>query len=429
MAELKRHLNFSRLTFYGVGDILGAGIYALVGKVAWEAGGLAWFVFLFAALAVLPTGLSYAELTSRYPKSGGASVFVGRAFRNPLFPLLIGFLVLMSGLVSSAAISNAFHGYFSIFVEIPRWVAVTLFLLFLSFVNYLGIAHSSKLNILCVVFEVTGLLLIISFGWRYWGEGDFLTGKGAALFSPETLQGIGAAVILAFYASLGFEDMCNVSEEVKEPERTVPKAILFSLLITSMIYIAIALTVVSVASREELGSSNAPLAMVAQKMIPFFSSKAVAFLALFSLANTVLANLVMGSRLLYGMSREGLIFKSLSKVDEKRQTPMIAVAVVFLLALILALSGALKILAQTSSVILLTVFIFVNLSLILVRLHKLPPDSAAPLFKIPLVVPVLGILISLFLITQAPAEVFWRFGILLAAGVLFYAACRRRYKF
>lgn len=420
MADLKRHLNLSRLTLYGVGDILGAGIYALVGKVAWETGNLSWFAFLFASLAALPTALSYAELTSRYPKSGGVSVFVGRAFGHPLLPVLAGFLVLCSGLVSTAAISNGFHGYLSIFFEIPRALAIALFLSFLAWINARGIADSSRLNILCVVFEVSGLLLIIAFGWFYWGEGEFLTGRGETFLSRETLQGIGAATMLAFFATIGFEDICNVSEEVKEPERTVPKAILFSLLISSLIYVAIALTVVSVATREELGSATAPLAMVAGKIIPFFSPKVIAFLALFSLMNTALANLIMASRLLYGMSREGWIFKILSRVDEKRQTPVVAIITTFVLALLLALSGTLKILGQTTSVIILTVFVFTNLSLIVIRLRKRPPDSSVKIFQVPLAVPFFGILLSLFLISQAPREVFLRFGVLLGLGLLLY---------
>ncbi|MBI1908833.1 MAG: amino acid permease [Deltaproteobacteria bacterium] len=426
MTELKRHLNLPKLTFYGVGDILGAGIYALVGKVAWEAGGLAWFAFLFAGLSILPTALSYAELTSRYPKSGGVSVFAGRAFRRHSIPFVVGFIVLMSGLVSSAAVANAFHGYLSTLWEVPRGLAIVFFLSFLTFINWRGIAESSNFNILCVLAEAGGLLLIIAFGWGHWGEGNFLVGRGGEGFlSRETLEGIGAASILAFYAAVGFEDICNVSEEVIDPEKTVPKAILLAVSISSLIYIGIALTVVSVVSIPELGESKAPLALVASKIIPFFSPKVIATLALFSLTNTALANMIMASRLLYGMSREGWIFRSFSLVSSRRQTPVVAVITVFFLTLVLALSGSLKILGQTTSVIMLSMFIIVHLSLLVIRIRGDKPDSETRLFRIPLVVPFLGILISAFMITQAPHEAYLRVGILFGIGFLLSLSMRR----
>ncbi|MBI2083976.1 MAG: amino acid permease [Deltaproteobacteria bacterium] len=420
MAELKRHFTLTKLTFYGVGDILGAGIYALIGKVAAEAGNLAWSSFLLATIVAIPTALSYAELTSRYPKSGGVAVFVGRAFSNTYFPAIVGFLVLLSGLTSVAAGANAVHGYFSLFLEIPRWVIISIFLGGISWINFRGIDDSSKLNTLCVFAEAGGLLLIIGFGFFHWGDGNFATGRGETFLSKETLEGIGGAAVLAFYATIGFEDMCNVSEEVKKPEQTVPRAILLSLVITSLIYIGIALTVVSVASYKELGESSAPLAMVAERIIPFFSPKVVAALAIFSLTNTALANLIMASRLLYGMSREGWIFKALGFVHPQKQTPSVAILTVFVIALSIALSGTVKILGQTTSVVMLCLFIFVNLSLIVIRLRNLAPDSRLKIFQIPLLIPMLGIIVSAFLLTQAPREAFLRLLILMIIGFLIY---------
>ncbi len=417
MVGLKRHLNLWRLTAYGVGDIVGAGIYALVGKVAAEAGGLAWFSFVVAWLVILPTALSYGELTSRYPKSGGVAVFAGRAFRDPRVPFLIGFFVLLSGLVSSATSANGFYGYGSAFFTAPRWMMVVGFLGFLSVVNFWGIQASSRLNVICLVAEVGGLLLIILFGVPHWLEGPFLAGKGGSFLSLESLEGVASASLLAFFAAIGFEDLCNLSEEVKNPEKVLPRAILLATALASLIYIGVALTVVSVASIEELGTSSAPLAMVAAKMLPFFSAKVVALLALFSLTNTALANMIMGSRLLYGMSAEGWIFPVLRRIHPRRQTPTVAIVVTFLITLSLALTGRVKTLGETTSTIMLTLFIIANLSLLVIRIKKIPPDSSASHFQLPLVVPLLGIVLSLFLLTQAPPRAFFRCFILLGVGL------------
>ena len=424
MTELKRHLTLSHLVFYGVGDIVGAGIYALIGKLAAEAGGLAWLSFVVAGLAVLPTALTYAELTGRYPRSGGVAVFAGRAFDDPRVPFVVGFLVLLTGLVSAATSANGFHGYLSTFVALPRWCVAVSFIGFLCWINHRGIDTSSRFNILCVVAEVGGLLAILIFGLPHWLEGSFLSGRGESLLSPETLQGIASASLLAFFASIGFEDICNVSEEVKEPERVVPRAILLCVTITSLIYIGIALTVVSVASVEELGSSSAPLALVAERIMPFFSSKVVALLALFSVSNTALANLIMGSRLLYGMSREGWIFRRAASLHATRQTPTVAIVATFLITLGIALSGTVKVLGQTTSTIMLTLFVIVNLSLLVIRIRKLPPDSERFHFRVPILVPCLGVLFALSLLTQAPEGAFGRSGLLLMIGFVFYLIYR-----
>jgi amino acid transporter len=424
VTTLKRHLNLWRLTAYGVGDIVGAGIYVLVGKLAAEAGGVAWLSFVLSWVVILPTALSYCELTSRYPKSGGVAVFVGRAFQDPRLTFLIGFFVLLSGLVSAATSANGFHGYLTLFLTLPPWLAIVIFLAFISFINFWGIDTSSRLNIICLIAEIGGLLLIIGAGAFHWPRGEFFVGKGPAFFSPATLDGIASASVLAFFATIGFEDLCNVSEEVKNPERTLPRAILLCLTISSLIYVGIALTVVSVASAQELGASQAPLAMVAAKILPFFTDKAVALLAIFSVTNTALANMIMGSRLLYGMSREGWIYPSLSLIHPERQTPWVAILATFGITLTLALTGGVKALGQTTSTIMLILFVTANLSLLVIRVKKRRPDSAEGRFQVPLAVPLLGILLSLFLLTQAPAGVFLRVGILFAVGVGFYGIYR-----
>lgn len=387
--ELKRELNLFRLSLYGLGDILGAGIYALIGKVAAVAGNLIWLSFLMAIGCAIPTALCYAELASRFPKAGGATVFVHQAFGRKNLTRLVGLIVLASGIISSAAIANAFAGYLGALLPISREMAVVGFILVLSLINFIGIRESSWLNVLCVFIEAGGLVLIILLGMK------FLGGNIDYTLIPPTENSFLAAGLsgaaLAFYACIGFEDMCNLSEEAINPSKNIPRAILIALGLASVIYVLVAITAISVVPFAELAASPAPMALVIERSSQLFKPQWMIFVALFALTNTALANLIMASRLLYGMSNEGWVPKVLSQVHKSRQTPWVAIVVVFVICAAIAWIGNLGNLAKLTNANILSLFFLVNLSLIIVQRTQ----KTKPSFSVPFWLPMLGALLCL----------------------------------
>ncbi len=389
--KLVRVLGFWSIVAYGVGDILGAGIYALVGKIAGVAGGACWAAFLVSMGVAALTALSYAELSGRFPKSGGESYYAQEAFRSQGLALFIGWLVLCSGVVSMATVSRALGGYVHNFlpgISIP--VVILVFLVVLTGINMLGMRASSATNIVCTTIEITGLLLVIVVGVLYVAR----TG-GLHVVMPGTASVPWTAVFqggaLAFFAFIGFEDMVNVSEEVKTPERTLPKAILFALGLAGTIYIIIALLAVSVIPPAELAASSAPLLDVVRRAAPWVPVGLFTVIAMFAISNTALLNFVMGSRLIYGMAQQRLLPAALGTVHPTRHTPHIAIGVIAVAAILLALSGTLAFLAGTTSVLLLAVFFLVNLSLIVIQRRPRPAAG----FRVPAAIPIAGACASL----------------------------------
>ncbi len=388
--KLKRVLGLTALTFYGVGDILGAGIYALIGKVAGIVGAAVWASFLVAFFVAAMTALSYAELCSRIPRSAGAAVFTLEAFGKKWLSYGVGVLLLFSGLVSMGAGSRAFAGYLTRLVPaLPENAVIFLFFFGLAAINLIGIKESSRANIVCTLIEMAGLFIVIAAGVKFFGKADLLT-----VAAPET-PGHAPAVailqggVLAFYAFVGFEDLANVAEETKDPERNMPRAILLALSLGAVIYMLVAVAAVSVLPPAELAASKAPLVDVVQKGFPWFPVWAFSLIALFAVANTALLNFIMGSRVLYGMSSDRLLPAALGKVHPKTGTPYFAILVIWAVALVIAYSGSLVVLARSTSLILLCVFLLVNASLIALKLRPTAPTAA---FKVPLAVPILGIL-------------------------------------
>ncbi len=392
--ELKRSLGLFALIAYGVGDILGAGIYALVGKVAGLAGNACWLAFLFSFGVSVFTAFSYAELGARFPRSAGASIYSLKAFQRPVLSYFVGFLVLMSGVVSMATVSHGFAGYVrAVWPAIPTGVVIFIFLLTLTAINFWGINESSLTNMFCTVLEISGILMVIVAGLKFFGRVDYFEfvppeGKAAA---PAFFQ----ASVLAFYAFIGFEDIANVAEETQEPEKSMPRAILTALGIVTVLYILTAVAAVSAVPSGELAASSAPLILVVQKGFPWIPSGLFSLIALFAVTNTALVNFIMGSRLLYGMAREGLLPSFLGRIHPVRQTPYVAIGVVLSAATILAYTGTLVLLAQSNSFILLSIYFVMNLSLIVIKRR---PGEPRARFQIPIWVPVLGCMSSIFLI-------------------------------
>lgn len=421
-SPLKRSLSQFALIAYGVGDILGAGIYALIGKVAGLVGNAAWLAFAFSFVVASLTGLSYAELGSRFPRSAGASVYSLKAFRSPLLSYFLGFLVLMSGAVSMATVSHAFAGYLTaLWPQVPPWTVMLLFFLTLTVINFWGIDESSLTNIFCTAVEITGILIVILAGCKSFGRVDYLE-----MVTPVEKSSFGSffqAGVLAFYAFIGFEDIANVAEETQEPEKSMPRAIITSLAIVAVLYLLTALAAVSAVPVHELQGSSAPLLLVVQKGFPWIPQGLFTLIALFAVTNTALVNFIMGSRLLYGMAREGLMPSFLSRVHPRRQTPHFAIGIVVLIATLLALTGTLVILAQSNSLILLTVFFFMNVSLIVIKFR---PKEPVPTFRVPLWIPFLGGLSCIFLIFFVDPRAFTTALTLLLIGLGVYGLVRIR---
>jgi amino acid transporter len=418
---LARRLGLGALVLYGVGDMLGSGIYALIGKAAGVMGSAIWLAFAVSMVAAVLTALSYASLGSRYPRAAGAAYVTQRAFRHPALSYFIGLAVMASGLTSMATQSRAFATYFSALVEgAPPSLLIIGFLAVLTAVNLYGIRESAWLNTVCTLVEVSGLAIIIWVGWRYWGSVSYLqppvlpTGGLAVLTPTLVLQG----AVLTFYSFIGFEDMINVVEEVKEPRRTFPRAIVIAMACVTVLYIAVAVTAVSVVPHAELAASKEPLVEVVRRAAPAFPPILFSAIALFAITNTALLNYIMGSRLAYGMACQGLLPRYLGAIHPRRCTPHLAILTLMGVAMVLGLAVNIAPLAKATSVLLMAVFIVINAALIVLQRR---PGEAKGAFEVPTAVPVGGIIISTLLLAHAKLPEIEVAALLLAAiGVLYF---------
>ncbi len=381
--------------------MLGAGIYALVGRAAESLGNAIWLAFLAAMIAALLTGLSYACVGGRYSKAGGAAYVTHRALRRPAISYMVGIAVMMSGLTSMATGSQAIAENLEKAVGFPlpiKLVAIGLVFL-IGCVIWRGMRESMWANIVCTVVEASGLLFIIAIGVRFWGGVNYLetpsdsSGVGSGITLALVLQG----AVLMFFSFIGFEDILNVSEEVKDPKRDVPFGLIGAMILATLIYMAVAVTAVSVIPWSELAASKTPLMEVAQRAAPWFHGIDRVYLGItiFAIGNTALLNYLMGSRLLFGMSRQGLLPAMLGKLHATRRTPQTAILVLFGVVSLLILSGGVKPLAEATVLLLLVVFTLVNISLIVLKRRAGEPTDG---FDVPMLVPILGALVCALLV-------------------------------
>jgi amino acid transporter len=395
--KLKRSIGPVQMALYGLGSMLGAGIYGLIGKAAGQTGNAVWLAFVVALVAALLTALSYASLGSRHPRAAGAAYVTGRAYGFPLLSFMVGLALICSGLTSIATQSRVFAANLATLLGIeaaPIWLIALGFLLILTGIVFRGIRESMWVNVLCTLVEAGGLLLVIFAGLSYWGSVDYFElppspdGDHAVLL---VMQG----AVLAFFAFIGFEDMINVAEETRDPERTVPLGLVLAMLGAAILYIAVAITAVSVVPWRELAEAPGPITAVMARAAPSISPIVFTAITLFAVANTALVNYVTASRLIYGMARQGLLPRKLGDVHAKRQTPHIAVAALFLVLAPLALLGSIAELAAATVLLLLLVFMVVNGALVILKRRK---SEALGRFEVPLFVPVLGAIVCFVLI-------------------------------
>lgn len=407
--ELRRSIGLVQLTLYGLGSMLGAGIYGLIGVAAGTMGSAVWLAFLVSMVAALLTGASYASIASRYPRAAGAAYATQRAYRLPLLSYVVGVTVVCSGLTSIATQSRVVAANLQKLFDIPGIPVSVMaigFLLIIAGVVFRGIRESLWLNAICTTVEALGLIFVVVVGARFWGSADLMelppASTGAAGGAMLALMLHGA--VLTFFSFIGFEDMLNVSEEVKRPERTVPAALLLAMVAATLIYMAIAITAVSVVPWRELSEAPGPLTLVVERAAPWFPSWGFTCITIFAVANTALINYVMGSRLLYGMATQGLMPAPLGKVHATRRTPHIAIAVLFAVIVLLSLIGDISALASSTVLLLLFVFTIVNVALIVLQRRDGRMEGR---FEIPSIIPAAGAAICAALIVSRVLQGGW----------------------
>ena len=416
--KLARRVGPAMLLFFIVGDILGGGIYALAGEVGVETGGAIWTGFLAAFVLAALTACAYAELVSKYPRAGGAALYVNRAFNRPFLTFMVAFVVMASGITSASTLARGFAGdALAEFVDIKVIPVAIAFLLVVALVNLRGIAESVRLNAFLTCVEVGGLLLIVVIGVAALGESGSDFGRNLEFkegVSPlfAVISGAG----LAFYALIGFEDSVNIAEEVQRPSRNYPRILFTGLAIAGLLYMAVTLLASAAVPTDELASSSAPLVEVGQQGPLGVSPDVFAAITLFALANGALINMIMASRLVYGMSEEGIVPGFFGRVLQGRRTPITAIIFTTVLGLILVSTGDLGDLADTTVLLLLIAFTAVNISVLVLRRDEVNDEH----FRAPTIAPILAAIASVVLIIDNEGEVFLRAGLLLALGVVLW---------
>ena len=419
---LKRVIGQRVLLIFIVGDILGAGIYALVGEVGAEVGGAIWASFTAALVLAVLTAFAYAELVTKYPQAAGTALYVDRAFGIPFLTFMVAFAVMASGITSASTLSRAFAGdYFSQFVDLPLLLVALLFIAVVAAINLRGISESVRVNVVLTIVEVAGLALIVLIGAVALGQGDADFGRNFEFREGESVVfAIAGGAALAFYALIGFEDAVNVAEETRDPSRVFPRALFGGLAIAGVIYLLVTLTASMVVPTGTLADSDGPLLEVVRLGPLDIPEKLFAFIALLAVANGALINMIMASRLVYGMARREVLPRAFGRVLAVRRTPHVAIAVTTLLAVILISTGDLSTLADTTVLLLLLVFVTVNVSVLVLRRDGVAHDH----FRAPVALPVLGAAVSAALIVDTlrdDLEVGLRAGLLLLLGVVLYA--------
>ncbi len=368
---LKRTVNLPQLTMYGLGTILGAGIYVLIGRVAAVAGPLAPLSFMVASLVAGLTAMSYAELASRFPESGGEIAFVRAAFPRRLLIAATGWAVICNGTISAAAMANGFSGYMNVFLPATPALWIALLVIFLGLLAAWGIREAVWVAVVITLVEIGGLLVVIGVGGN--NIVDFT--RIVAASRPGLAVGplaILSGAQLAFYAYIGFEDMVNIAEEVRRPRVTMPMAIIVALVLATILYALVSMAVVTSLSAQDLSDSQAPFAdlLVSRGLSPV----AITAISLLAIINGALVQIIMASRIMFSMSRHGLVSPIFSRVNPRTRTPLAATALISFIIMTAALWLPIETLARIASSIALAVFALVNAALLVLKRRACPPD-------------------------------------------------------
>ncbi|KAA1399551.1 APC family permease [Aeromicrobium ginsengisoli] len=432
--ELRRVMGPKLLLLFIVGDILGTGIYALTGQVAAEVGGAAWLPFLVAFFVALLTAFSYLELVTKYPQAAGAALYVHKAFGVHFFTFIVAFAVMCSGITSASTASNAFADNLASGVnwdasDSEIMLMAMAFMLLVAVVNFRGASESVKANVVLTLIELSGLVLVILLGFYALAGGDGDWSRVVAFDTPDdknVFLAVTTATSLAFFAMVGFEDSVNMAEECHEPSRIFPRMMLTGLGITAVIYVLVsicAVALVPVGALSDPGKAP-PLVQVVTAAAPSLPADDILpFISMFAVANSALINMMMASRLLYGMSRQGVLPKGLAKVHSKNQTPW--AAIIFTTALSLALiayvanasDDAVAVLGGTTALLLLGVFAVVNVAVLVLRHDRVEHEH----FRTKTAVALVGSAACLYLVTPLSGrdgDQYVVAGLLLALGLI-----------
>ncbi|MEW5955713.1 MAG: APC family permease [Candidatus Micrarchaeota archaeon] len=412
MVGLRRALGFWEATLAGVGVILGAGIYALIGAAAGEAGNAVWLSMAIAAVVAGLTGLSYAELSSMLPRAGAEFTYADKAFGKRI-AFLIGWLLAVAGVIAAAAVALGFGGYLHALAGAPVAAAAVLLVAASTAVLLVGVKESARLAVVFTVIEAAGLLIILFAALPFLGSVDYFA-------APAGIAGVFGAAALIFFAFIGFEDVSRLAEETRDAPKTIPRALLAALAISTVLYALVAVAAVSVLGWQALGASNAPLADVASHALGPNGFLILAFIALFSTSNTVVMVQLAASRVLYGMGRGHAMPSFLGAVHPKTQVPWLATIVIGVFAALFALVEKISVVADLTNFAVFIVFIVVNLSVI--KLRHSAPRMPRP-FKMPLnigwfpVLPALGVVSCLVLFASLGVDILVGGALVVLAGV------------
>ncbi len=411
---LKRELGLLEVTLLGVGIILGAGIYALIGKAAGLAGNSVWLSFGLSALVAVFTGLSYAELSSMFPKAGAEYEYVMNAFgKRPAF--ITGWLIILSGVFGASTVALGFGEYSNTLFNTPVWIGALFLIIALSFILVLGIKESAWFAVVATLIEASGLVFVIFIGLPYLGNVDYFN-------MPLGLKGVFEASALIFFAYIGFEGIVKLSEETTVPEKTIPKGLMLAILISIVLYMLVAISAVSVMGWEGLSSSNAPFADLALSELGNKALVVLSVIALFATANTVLMMLLASSRITYGMADSFSLPAVLATLHPSRRTPWAAILSVTGLSMVFVFAGDIELVANVTNFTLFVAFIVINASLILLRYRE--PALKRP-FKVPIAVgqlpllPLFGLASCIFMLLQLDIEVLGVGSVLVLLGGIF----------
>lgn len=403
--KLKRELGLFQTTVCGVGIIVGAGIYVLIGIAAGYAGNAVWLSFLLASILAVLTGLGYAELSSFFKSDAGEYDYTKEAF-NSKIAKMIGLLVIFTGVTTSATVALGFGGYFNNLTSLPIVLGAITLLFVMSYVNFKGIKESSFLNVIFTFLEIAGLIFVILIGIKFIGKTNYFQFTNG-------LTGVFKATALAFFAYTGYETIVKLTEETKNPTKTIPKAIILSIIITSVLYVLVALAAVSIVGWHTLSESKAPIADVVKGAFgsgfPILIT-VILLIALASTSNTVLMALLTTSRTIYGMAEKRSLPTKLSHVGKKNRTPWLAIILTFIGAAAFAMIKNIEFIANLSNIFIFLTFATINASLIILRYKK---PNIKRKFKVPFnigkfpVLIFLGVLVSLFMLYYAVVNAFF----------------------
>jgi len=424
------------LLLFIVGDILGTGVYALTGDVAAEVGGAAWLPFLVAFVIALVTAFSYLELVTKYPQAAGAALYAHKAFGIHFVTFLIAFVVMCSGITSASTASrffasNFFKGFEFSWGTTGVVVLALASMAALALVNLRGVGESVKLNVFLTIIEISGLVLVILVGLWAFSGGDVDFSRVVAFETAEdknAFMAVTAATSLAFFAMVGFEDSVNMAEETKDPARIFPKMLLTGLSIAGVVYILVSIVAVALVPVGELEASDTPLVEVVKAGAPGLPiDHILPFITMFAVSNTALINMLMASRLIYGMARQHVLPPVLGAVHPRTRSPWVAIlfttAIAFGLILYVtafANDDAISVLGGTTSLLLLAVFAVVNVAVLVLRRDV---HAAGGHFRTPTVLPVVGFVASLYLVTPLsgrPAQQYVLAGVLVLIGIVLF---------